>query len=39
MSEVIPKKADWLKTTAEAFDPKNCTVTTATGEEVIQIVL
>ncbi|VDI75708.1 sulfide:quinone oxidoreductase [Mytilus galloprovincialis] len=34
MSEVIPKKADWLKTTAEAFDPKNCTVTTATGEEI-----
>ena len=34
MKSVLPKKADWLKTSVEKFDPDNCKVTTQEGDEI-----
>lgn len=34
MSKVLPKTAEWLKTTAVSFDPEKSTVKTQSGEEV-----
>ena len=34
MKSVLPKKADWLQTSVEKFDPDNCKVTTKEGDEI-----
>ena len=34
MKSVLPKKAEWLKTSVEKFDPDNCKVTTKEGDEI-----
>jgi len=34
MKNVLPKKAEWLKTSVETFDPDNSKVTTTEGDEI-----
>lgn len=34
MASVMPKKATWLKTSVEGFDPEKCTVSTTNGEKI-----
>ena len=34
MKKVLPKKAEWLKTSVEKFDPDNSKVTTTEGDEI-----
>ena len=34
MKSVLPKKADWIKSSVEKFDPDNCKVITQEGDEI-----